>query len=510
LEPILGRSLLLALSIAAVCGCGDDAAGRDGGDGPVDGRADAGDATADAPPPTCDDPEIVDLDRLAAEDGGVTSAEYHGDTRGHASQLEPPPACTSGAGGAPEVAHRFTVPVGGRFRVTASTAEDGTDPSFDTVVYLRTACSDASSTVACNDDAAEPGALPLASRASAEVAGATPLYVIVDGLDQFAAGVYALLVRAIPALAPGSPCDPTGERNACQQPDICTAAQGSPVCAPGTPPTLATVSAQILENGRSVRAVLSGGDVDGDATTTHVDFLDDTQTVLGSGERALPAAVHGQVSFGPLVAFQQDGLLDLFPATQLRVGLIDAAGLRSPTPMARLSRAPIRDVNQSCDPAGLTDLCRGELLCSGGRCTVPAQTPLACAAAPIITSSGVTNGALGAGPGDFETGCAYGRGFGDQVYRLRLTTRADVAATTQVSPDGAADDLDTVLALRASCADPATQIVCDDDVGTDPHSLITATGLAAGDYFLIVDGSREGAGLVATGPFQLTVTITPR
>jgi len=505
--------LELLCAAGLLVGCGDDSAAPDAApDAHPDASADAPlDAAADSALPSCDPAAILDLDGRASEDGGVKEALYMGTTRGAARELEPPPGCTIGAGGAPERVHHFTAPSSERVRVLASTDENGTDPNFDTVVYVRTACRDPATVVACNDDALEPGPRPLGSRAAGEVAGGTELYVVVDGVDAFAFGAYALRLWARPALPDGAPCDPTGATNVCRGTSICSRAGGTPHCAPGTAPTLGAVDAQILENGRSVRVVLAGGDVDGDAVATHVDALDASGMLLAAAERPLPTAALGQVSFGPLIAFAQDGFLDTISATQLRVWLLDAAGLTSVQLTRPLFPVALRHLGETCDPAGLSDLCQGELACTGAgaTCAVAGATASACAAAPTITGSMQLAGTLNPGAGTFELACAYARGFDDRVWHIQLATPADLSATTDVAATSA--NLDTALALRRICTDPASQLACSDNIDSgNPRSRIALGNLAPGDYFLIVDGSRAGGGLVATGAFGLSIQITPR
>jgi hypothetical protein len=60
---------------------------------------------------------------------------------------------------------------------------------FDTVLYVRTACDDAGSQVACNDDV-EIGVDPT-SQLSFEAIADTDYYIIVDGYDSFANGFSA-------------------------------------------------------------------------------------------------------------------------------------------------------------------------------------------------------------------------------------------------------------------------------------------------------------------------------
>jgi hypothetical protein len=435
-----------------------------------------------------------------------------GDTHGGASDLDPSSVgCVpAGAGGAPERVHHFTAPSGERVRLVASTVETGTDPLFDTVVYIRTACREPGSEIACNDDASGPSARPRASRASVEVAGGTEVYVVVDGYDVFDAGAYQLRVRAVPALPDGQACDPTGTADACRGSSICTmAGTGSPHCAPGTPPILDELVGQILENGRSVRLWLSGGDPDGDAVALHVDFLDAAASVVLSAERGLPSSVAGQTSFGPLVGFAQDGLLDVVPsATQATGTLIDGAGLDSAAVTVPLTPIPIRRLGEACDPAGLLDACQGEALCTSGSCLEPSSVADACAAAQGISGSTLFATTLSPGAGTFEGSCAYGRGFTEIVYRVTLAQPSDLRVSTTPMPSSTA--LDTALYVRSSCADPGTQIACNDNSAPDDvRSTLQLVDLPAGDLFVFVDGSRSGDGFVPFGPVGVDIEIVP-
>ena len=493
-------------------GCGDDTqpAVDARQDAPVDAPTDApGDGSSDAiPPHTCDPAAIVDLDPIATTNGGVKEAYFRGDTTGAARELEP--SCSNGPGGGPERAHHFTAPSAARVRLTASTDETDTAANYDTVVYVRTMCGNAASEIACNDDDDRPGPRPLASRASVEIAGGTELAVIVDGYDEFAFGAYGLRVRAVPALPGGSTCDPTGTTNACQMGNICTSAGGPPPhCAPGTAPVLSQAVAQLMQNGRTVRVIVSGSDVDGDAVAAHLDFLDSSGAVITTAERGLGSAASGQTSFGPLVVYTQDGFVDRFPSvTRARVSLIDAAALQSSTMTATIVAIPVRELSQSCDAAGLTDECRGELVCTSGQCAVTAAAQAACSAAPTVADTMTLADTLNPLAGNFESSCAFSRGLDDRVYRVVLARQSDLIVTTDVMPSGAA--LDTAVYLRTSCTDPATQLACNDNIdASNAHSRVTVMDLAAGTYFAYVDGSRNGAGFVASGTVGVAIEIIP-
>ena len=81
----------------------------------------------------------------------------------------------------------------------------------------------------------------------------------------------------------------------------------------------------------------------------------------------------------------------------------------------------------------------------------------------------------------------------------------DLAVTSNLDGTG---DTDTFLYLRATCADAASELACNDDrAAMDLRSDIAAADLAAGTYFLFVEtygGLQSG-----TAPHALQFTFTP-
>lgn len=122
----------------------------------------------------------------------------------------------------------------------------------------------------------------------------------------------------------------------------------------------------------------------------------------------------------------------------------------------------------------------------------------ACTGISTIDASGTFTGDTTGRPDDFQTTCGgYGRG-PDQAYLLRLTETSDVLAEITSAT------WDTVVHLRSICDDPSSEIACDDDSYDGVRSSLSVTGLAAGDYILVVDGY----GYWAYGPYTMEVTIT--
>jgi MYXO-CTERM domain-containing protein len=110
----------------------------------------------------------------------------------------------------------------------------------------------------------------------------------------------------------------------------------------------------------------------------------------------------------------------------------------------------------------------------------------------VITGSTTFTGA------DLQGSCSSGGAEAeDQVYAFTLPGRATVVAEVE--------GFDTLLYARSTCDDADTELACNDD--NDPPgglgSRIELPALAAGTYFLIVDGFHAGS----AGPYTLTVTF---
>ncbi len=119
---------------------------------------------------------------------------------------------------------------------------------------------------------------------------------------------------------------------------------------------------------------------------------------------------------------------------------------------------------------------------------------------PVDVSAGGTfSGSTSTAADDYqETGCIAGSGGKDRVFYLHLPASASVALSTSGS------GFDTVLYVRSgSCT--GTEVDCNDDETLGILTSVIEADLAAGDYFIFVDGYSSGA----EGSFQLSVTITP-
>lgn len=85
----------------------------------------------------------------------------------------------------------------------------------------------------------------------------------------------------------------------------------------------------------------------------------------------------------------------------------------------------------------------------------------------------------------------------EQGYTLSLPS----ASALHITTDFPETTVDTVLYLQSTCGEMDSELGCNDDIGTNPHSELFLDRVEAGDYVLIVD-SHPGA----TGNFKVQVT----
>jgi len=153
-------------------------------------------------------------------------------------------------------------------------------------------------------------------------------------------------------------------------------------------------------------------------------------------------------------------------------------------------------------------VCSGTQTCSAATCDWgacdfgPPPDNDSCSSLTVIdiSSGGTFLGSTCAATNAFTAGAACGGGAAspDVLYRLELTGAADVTLDTVGS------DYDAVLQLRSGPACPGTLLACDDNsAGGTPGQARIFRNLAAGTYFVVVDG----AGTSSRGNYNLNVTI---
>ncbi len=131
------------------------------------------------------------------------------------------------------------------------------------------------------------------------------------------------------------------------------------------------------------------------------------------------------------------------------------------------------------------------------------------ATVPLISSVGsvTTTGSTSALASDYTSGtvntCS-GSGSGpDGVYRIQHPTNGTFTAT--ITGTGASPTYRPIMYLRSTCTSSTSDVACQpNDSGNCTFSTgtLTATNLAAGTYYLIVDS----CGASGMGPYSLTVT----
>jgi hypothetical protein len=119
-----------------------------------------------------------------------------------------------------------------------------------------------------------------------------------------------------------------------------------------------------------------------------------------------------------------------------------------------------------------------------------------CRSAPRIRAGRTVTGDTASGQDRFQATCGGGARSADLVYQLQVPRRSRVRITSTQQYDGA-------LYIRRDCADPTTEVACNDDTSDNRHSEID-TVLDAGTYFVFVDGFADSS----QGSFTLDVELT--
>ncbi|MEQ8458186.1 MAG: pre-peptidase C-terminal domain-containing protein [Sandaracinaceae bacterium] len=101
------------------------------------------------------------------------------------------------------------------------------------------------------------------------------------------------------------------------------------------------------------------------------------------------------------------------------------------------------------------------------------------AATPLRPGVAVTGSTAGQ-PNYFTATCAGGAGSPDRVYAMDVPTRSRMRLRMQSTYDGA-------LHVRSDCANPSSEIACNDDHQDTRHSMVVST-LDPGRYYIFADG----------------------
>ena len=153
-------------------------------------------------------------------------------------------------------------------------------------------------------------------------------------------------------------------------------------------------------------------------------------------------------------------------------------------------------IDAGAPDAGTSDAGPRDVVGDASDAAVPVDVQSAGCALPLgtITLPGAVDPISGITRGTStipSASCSSSASGPENVYRLTITATTGVILDT----DNAATTFDTVLSIRRTCGDLATDVACDDDSGNTPaNSSIVRTALSPGSYSVIVDGYSGGAG----------------
>lgn len=122
-----------------------------------------------------------------------------------------------------------------------------------------------------------------------------------------------------------------------------------------------------------------------------------------------------------------------------------------------------------------------------------------CRAASPLTPGQPISGTTAGETSSFEGSCA-GQG-ADRVYTLDVSQPSRARIRMQSTHDG-------VVYVRSVCADPSTEVACNDDFRDTRHSLVTTT-LDSGRYYVFADGYTAVGQGQASGDYTLEVELVP-
>lgn len=402
----------------------------------------------------------------------------------------------------------YRAPSEGTMGLTFSTANMGTDASFDTIVQLRRAGCDKTPVYDlpgnCFDDSLQGPRISPQSEGSYTVEAGETVFLVVTGASKLSgsrvsAGKVRIEVKATPNKLPG----------------------------------LTSATYRVVDDGTGkVRSELSvtGGDADGNARGAFVTFLDAAgarvdldgdavQTFADRQSAPFDSSVAGKTTFTASATSSSGdpkiSKLKTKGAASARVVLVDTFEGVSPTAID----VPIAYVTEAA--VGAT--CGGAIVCSTGYTCSPANV---CAPSPALVAAcaGATalavpvgsavraTGTVPAGPGLFRATCSQARSAAS-LYRVVVPddgTAYDLVARTDVA--GTSLDSITVVSVRADCADdsPPGQRACSTNVGAfnnppDSRSKAVAKSIAPGTYTVVV-----GSGYTASPlPYTLDVSLRP-
>lgn len=481
---------LVLAGLASACGGGGDPVVADGGtDAPPMGLVDTGpqsDGGSMSSLGTCAMPRMVSLTM-----GMPTTVT--GNTAGGPDGMLALGACGANPMSTvrpPQDVLAIQVPgsgdVGISFDLTGGTAMD-----FDTVVQVRTACETTPTDPAtsCFDDVS---LAETRSAGSFMATGGSTVYLVITGFPGATTdrGAYEVVLEARPNAAP----------------------------------TLTSATARRVDDDR-LEIFATGADADANVVGVGVQFL-------AADGMPIPADGTMPMDVGPyLLAFDEEVTTTAFTdqlvtgpgsadvdvvgtAVGLRIFAYDAFGARSATRDVTIGMVSEVGFGQACDD---TRICRAPNVCEAGTCVPSAETVALCRAAAAVTLEAPTGSTpttsmqtvmLAPGAGIVSASMCARSAATERVLAVSVPAGTfDLVATTAVAANP--PELDTVLHIRSTCENEATELVCGDDVDFDAEdyrSLADVLDVAEGTYYVFVDGY---AAFDAVTPVSVALQLRP-
>jgi hypothetical protein len=358
-------------------------------------------------------------------------------------------SCAAGARG-PERVYRLEVPQESRVQISQESDYDG-------VLYVRRACGEQATEVACNDDAWDTQHARIN-----KILPPGTYYVFADGYAPQSAGSYNLQADLAPVAGVGT------------QGDSCQDAQ---------PLTI-------------------GQPVEGNTFAAR----DDVVTSCGTAQDGFDVVFRLEVASRSRVRLwfedsdlRQDGVIYLTrscaPNTPGAAIGCRANALGEDSALeATLDRGTYYVVVDSASPRTFG---RFRL---NSRVEDVSMLERLCRTAPLLRSGQAVTGTT-SGEDRFRASCAGGARSPENLYRLVLRRRSFVRLALRAT----SWPYDAALFLRGDCLDPRSERACNDDDRDIQHSLIETT-LEAGTYTVFVDGYSNRN----SGSYVLETTIQPQ
>lgn len=364
-------------------------------------------------------------------------------------------SCANGAPGLDRV-FRFDLAQESRVQATLDT------PNFDGAIYIRRACAQTNSEIACNDDTETNRQARVNT-----VLPAGPYFVFADGYQSGAGGTFTLQVDAAPVAGSGLPGDTCADAQPLSIGATPTSTQGNllaarddiqPSCGGGTDTPDVVYRVDVRSRGR---------------LKLFFEYMDESLREAGGLVIAVQRACGGSAANNTIacraVAPGDDNVVDTVVTPGTYFVVVDAARARA---FGRFTlNASLEDL------AAVENACRRATVLTPGR-----------------TVTGTTSGS-----DMFQATCAGNARSPENLYRLVLRRRSHV----RVEVTSTSGNYDPAIYMRANCADPSTERACVDDTNGTTNAVIEGD-FDAGTYTIFVDGFSQNN----SGPYTLRADVS--